>query len=404
MPVKNLTKTEDLAIYFNSTQPRLLHYRINDQDDPAEGGVCFEVSAGTATNNTITQGSVTANVLGIRDLKFYTAGSVTSTISSTGDASNGVLTLDPAATGATGKVIINGDLDVKGTTTTINSTEVNYFDPLLKLNFDSVGTGVATASATEIGLQAFITGGSKKFIYDTSLQAWSTGTGGAFKTSSMNADTGGFGSLTVATNLLTVESAGRLKVDNATDVTSSSTVSTGGAMGIEGGLVVGKNVKIEGNLILGGSLDGFIGATASPVGGTGLPASTVAVTSGQTYNIKQMLKNHYGLIVSDGSTPAIISIVGTFVIHVYTQTATTEATRVSAAAYGTFHVTASAGVDTSVTLVLENELSSRRYSPGGSNTLSIDMDTNLGAVTINHNVAVGTEPRAVLNLVELSRV
>lgn len=407
MTVKLLTKTEDLGIVFNSnktlTQGRILQYRINNQDHPALNvPVCFEINSEVTPNNTVNQGSITANTLGIRDIQFYTGNAVSSTISSSGNSTTGVLTLDPAAAGATGRVVINGDLEVKGSTTTINSTEVNYFDPLLKINVNNAGTAVADASATQIGLQAYISGGSKKFIYSTADSAWSTD-GGDFKTGTLNASTGSFGSLTAQTNLLTVATAGRLKLDNPTDVTSSSTVSTGGAMGIAGGLFVGKNLKIDGDLILTGSLDGFIGATATPVGTGALPPSTTAVTNGQSYNIKQTLKNHYGLIVPDGTAPTIVSIVGTFVIHVYTKTATTDASRVSAAAYGTFHVTASPGNDTSVTLVLEHELSSRSYNPSSTNTLSLGLDTGTGAVTIDHNVT-GTDPRAVLNLLELSRV
>lgn len=47
--------------------------------------------------------------------------------------STGPLTLDPGAAGADGLVVIEGDLQVNGTTTTVNSTEVVVEDPIFTL-------------------------------------------------------------------------------------------------------------------------------------------------------------------------------------------------------------------------------------------------------------------------------
>lgn len=64
-----------------------------------------------------------------------------STISST----ESTITIDPASAGAGGTVVIAGDLTVQGTTTTINSNEVNIGDSILVLNSDA--TGAASANA-----------------------------------------------------------------------------------------------------------------------------------------------------------------------------------------------------------------------------------------------------------------
>lgn len=64
-----------------------------------------------------------------------------STISST----DNTITIDPATAGSGGTVVIAGDLTVQGTTTTINSNEVNIGDSILLLNSDA--TGVASANA-----------------------------------------------------------------------------------------------------------------------------------------------------------------------------------------------------------------------------------------------------------------
>jgi len=55
----------------------------------------------------------------------------------TGDeiiSSGSTMTLDPHADGITGKVVVNGDLEVKGVTTTIDSTTVTIADNYIQLN------------------------------------------------------------------------------------------------------------------------------------------------------------------------------------------------------------------------------------------------------------------------------
>ena len=55
-------------------------------------------------------------------------------------------TIDPAAVGDnTGEVVIKGDLTVEGTTTTVNSTEVDIGDNILRLNSGETGTPTQNA-------------------------------------------------------------------------------------------------------------------------------------------------------------------------------------------------------------------------------------------------------------------
>jgi hypothetical protein len=57
------------------------------------------------------------------------------------DGNGTTLTLDPSADGGnTGEVIIAGDLTVNGTTTSVNSNEVNIGDAIIVLNADETGT------------------------------------------------------------------------------------------------------------------------------------------------------------------------------------------------------------------------------------------------------------------------
>lgn len=53
---------------------------------------------------------------------------------------SGTLTLDPGPVGNAGTVIIEGDLQINGTTTTVNSTEITVDDPILTLGGDTAPT------------------------------------------------------------------------------------------------------------------------------------------------------------------------------------------------------------------------------------------------------------------------
>tara|TARA_Y100000992_G_scaffold217748_2_gene150525 strand:- start:16206 stop:19736 length:3531 start_codon:yes stop_codon:yes gene_type:complete len=62
----------------------------------------------------------------------------------------GQLTIDPHSDGATGHVIIAGNLTVQGTTTSINSNEVNIGDSIIKLNSDYNGNSPSENAGLEI--------------------------------------------------------------------------------------------------------------------------------------------------------------------------------------------------------------------------------------------------------------
>jgi hypothetical protein len=78
-------------------------------------------------------------------------------------------TIDPAGHGNnTGAVTIKGDLIVDGTTTTVNSNEVNIGDAIIKLNADETGTPSANAGIeVERG-----TATNKSFIWNETDDAW----------------------------------------------------------------------------------------------------------------------------------------------------------------------------------------------------------------------------------------
>ena len=80
-----------------------------------------------------------------------------------------VITIDPAGLGDnTGEVIIAGDLTVQGTTTSVNSNEVNIGDAIILLNADETGAASAPAGIEiERGTDSNVS-----FIWNETADKW----------------------------------------------------------------------------------------------------------------------------------------------------------------------------------------------------------------------------------------
>lgn len=65
--------------------------------------------------------------------------------------SGGIITLDTGTT--TGTVVITGNLDVKGTTTTVESSNTTVKDNILQLNYGQTGNGISSVLNYQAGLQ-----------------------------------------------------------------------------------------------------------------------------------------------------------------------------------------------------------------------------------------------------------
>jgi len=101
----------------------------------------------------------------------------------TGDeiiSSGSTMTLDPHADGITGKVVVNGDLEVKGVTTTIDSTTVTIADNYIQLN-SAQDENSAPPSSMFCGIQ--VDRGSETYdsgiYWVESSDEWVVNTGGA---------------------------------------------------------------------------------------------------------------------------------------------------------------------------------------------------------------------------------
>lgn len=89
----------------------------------------------------------------------------------TGDeisSSGSTMTLDPHADGITGKVVVNGDLEVKGTTTTIDSTQVTINDAYLQLN-SGLGASATPVSSMICGFEVNRGAGETGSTHDAGL-------------------------------------------------------------------------------------------------------------------------------------------------------------------------------------------------------------------------------------------
>lgn len=85
--------------------------------------------------------------------------------------SGGNIVLDTGT--ATGLVTITGNLDVKGTTTTVESTNTTVKDNILQLNFGQTGSGISSTLNYQAGIQ--IGRGTRpdaQFLFDESVNHW----------------------------------------------------------------------------------------------------------------------------------------------------------------------------------------------------------------------------------------
>ena len=198
---------------------------------------------------TVAVGSTYANISTPQDLRSTASPSFTAvtggeiTISGNSISStNAVISIDPSTTGAGGTVVIAGNLQVTGTTTTVNSTTVDVAD----LNLTLAKGAANPAAANGAGLT--IDGAGATWNYTSATDSWNS-------------------------NKHVVATSGFFS--NSTESTSTSS----GALVVTGGAAVGANLYVGGNLVAtGGIVTG--GGTSGNISGVDyLLASNVNVSS-----------------------------------------------------------------------------------------------------------------------------
>ena len=184
------------------------------------------------------------------------------------------ITIDPDSSGPAGTVVIQGDLQVEGTTTTISSTDVQIGDINMIL-----GTGAANDAAADGG--GIIISGTAastiaEFTYDSTNNRWKTNSIDIAADIVGNASTA---SAWVADSTITLDGdlAGAVTFNADSSETLTATI---GAGVVENTMLENKSVSITGGAGLAGGGDAELGGSAvslSIAAGDGLTAGTDAL-------------------------------------------------------------------------------------------------------------------------------
>ena len=251
--------------------------------------------------------SVTGNVTGGN----VNAGNITiaaDLISSLGTT----LTIDPATTGNAGLVIINGNLQVNGTTTTINSNVVSTNDLTVNYANNAVNSAAANGGGIEIGPigSPFIT-----WLYNNSANVFTSSAGisavggvtggiitGSTLSSTGNVNTVGIvGTGNISTtgnvsggNVSATGIAGTLSTAAQTNITSVGTLTSLAVTGnitsgnVQGTLHSGTTVSVTGVItgasVVGGVMTGSSISVSGAVTGASLTVGTGNITGGNIVN------------------------------------------------------------------------------------------------------------------------
>ena len=308
-----------LTVTANTTSGNLLTGGLISATGNITGGNILGGANVNATTHTGTTVSVTANVTGGNLL---TGGLISSTGNITGSnltagtltlsgntisSSDTIITIDPAASGNTGGVIIQGNLSVTGNVTYIDSNTITTND--LVINMANNAATAAAANGGGIGVGP-VTGAYATITYNSTGNIWviSNGANVSGAVSATGNITGGnlsgtsiVGTLTTAaqTNITSVGTLGSLTV---TANTTSGNLLTGGLISATG--------NITGGNILGGANVNATTHTGTTVSVTGnITGGNLAVTgslnatkSGGTLSIlTQTSATGYGLTIIPGA-------------------------------------------------------------------------------------------------------
>lgn len=253
------------------------------------------LASGVNTANIVTTGNISGG-----NIKSGNITIGTDTIKS----ANSTMTLDPAADGVSGVVVIAGNLQVTGTTTTVDSTVVTINDLML-----NVANNAATSSAANGGGLGVGPVGSEyvKLYWDAAGNTWDSTHGisavgtvtasdfvgsGAGLTAITGANvTGTVGNATNAVNATSATTAGTVTSASQPNITSVGTLSS---VSVSGNIVTG-NISAVGNIVGGnistvgtssaGNLSAVGNITGSNIVATTLFTGPQLITTGPSGNI-----------------------------------------------------------------------------------------------------------------------
>jgi len=191
-------------------------------------------------------------------------------------SANSVITIDPATVGHAGLVVINGNLQVNGTTTTINSNVVSTNDLTVNYANNAINAAAANGGGIEIGPigSPFIT-----WLYNNTANTF-TSSGGISAVGNV-----------IGGNLITSAAISAASVSASGNITGGNIL---GGANVNATTLTGSTVSVTGNITGGNVLGGanvnattHTGSTVSVTGtitGGSLTVSTGNITGGNIVN------------------------------------------------------------------------------------------------------------------------
>lgn len=177
-------------------------------------------------------------------------------------------TIDPASAGASGKVIIAGDLQVDGVTTTVNSTELVVDDINITIGEGSTGKTTSNNGGITLDLGS---DGNATILYTSADDKWNLNKGLVIG-----------GALSASGN---TELDGTLTVDGATTINNTLTIAgdnqttLGGSLQVDGTLTdLNTNLEVSGTTLLSQTLS----ATGAATFGSAVSAGSTLHVDGES--------------------------------------------------------------------------------------------------------------------------
>ena len=247
-------------------------------------GTAGQVLLSGGSGSAPTWGSVT---MGTQDsltvTNAVTAGSlVAGNITVSGDSivsTNPTITIDPTTAGVGGLVVIAGNLQVTGTTTTINSTTVTTSDLNIQLAKDAVNAAAANGAGLSVA------GAGATLTYTSADDRWNLNK--ALNVSEIS------GNAATATKLATARNINGVAFDGTADITITATATSVPAANLTGSTlsanVTASSLTSVGTLtslaVTGTATIGTVSATNMTVGGTAVGYLTVPQNAQGAYTL-----------------------------------------------------------------------------------------------------------------------
>ncbi len=152
----------------------------------------------------------------------------------------------------TNDVIINGNLEVKGLTTSIDSTIVNIKDNILLINSDELGNGVSAGlSGIEIS-RGNLT--NYQFVFEESSNYFKVGQVNNLQAVATREDTPLTNGIAIYnTTLKRFDAVSNIPINTIFSGNTNSTLSSNGSISIIGGMGISQDIRMDGKLYLKGN-------------------------------------------------------------------------------------------------------------------------------------------------------